>query len=456
MDKDKKREIVVLICCLIASFALWLYISNDENPIISYELKNVPVQLVNVEKLSYNNLILAENKDYYVNLNIKGALKEVRNARKSDFKIIADLDAYVLKTGNNTIPIKIENYPESISIENLRYSINVTLDDLIEKSIPVEVVTKGNPPEGYYVGTPIVRPTNVMISGAARSVNAVEKLKAEVDVQNFKSDTQLTSTIRAVDIANRVIEDVKIDESVVDVLVPIDRAKTVKIEVRSSGKTPSDIELKELTPSISEVEIAGKNDMIENIESIKTGVIDLTEIKESTTIEVPLIIPSGVRIADGRQKIKVNIEVEKIIERETSYMIEIKNLSDDFEAKLETNTIKIRIKGKESIINNFDYRNIECYVDLKEIKEGTHIVPITIKAPQSVEVVYLEINSVKVEITPKSTETNTGVIEKKPDDEEEKEETDNKGQTEQKEETKEKDADHRVDKRNKVEESYDN
>ncbi|EKX80053.1 hypothetical protein CFSAN001628_009408 [Clostridium botulinum CFSAN001628] len=31
--KSKTKNIIVKICCIIASFALWLYIFNIENPI---------------------------------------------------------------------------------------------------------------------------------------------------------------------------------------------------------------------------------------------------------------------------------------------------------------------------------------------------------------------------------------------------------------------------------------
>lgn len=44
MVKTKDSTLIVKLICLLLSFGLWLYISNVENPVRTYEIKNIPVE----------------------------------------------------------------------------------------------------------------------------------------------------------------------------------------------------------------------------------------------------------------------------------------------------------------------------------------------------------------------------------------------------------------------------
>ena len=49
MDKIKNQNLMAKIICVLLSFGLWLYITNVENPARSYDIKNIPVELVNID-----------------------------------------------------------------------------------------------------------------------------------------------------------------------------------------------------------------------------------------------------------------------------------------------------------------------------------------------------------------------------------------------------------------------
>ena len=52
MDKDGKQQFIIKICCVIAAFVLWLFITSTENPLTAYKIKNIPVQLLNTDTLT--------------------------------------------------------------------------------------------------------------------------------------------------------------------------------------------------------------------------------------------------------------------------------------------------------------------------------------------------------------------------------------------------------------------
>ena len=52
MDKEGKQQYIIKICCVIAAFALWLFITSTENPVTAYKIKSIPVQLLNTDILT--------------------------------------------------------------------------------------------------------------------------------------------------------------------------------------------------------------------------------------------------------------------------------------------------------------------------------------------------------------------------------------------------------------------
>ena len=118
MDKSKDKNLMAKIICVLLSFGLWLYITNVENPSRSYEIKNIPVELVNTNVIENSKLALIPEQKFTVDLKIEGPSSEINKVRPEDFKITADMSNYALKVGKNTIPVQIISYPENITIKN--------------------------------------------------------------------------------------------------------------------------------------------------------------------------------------------------------------------------------------------------------------------------------------------------------------------------------------------------
>ena len=67
MDSWKnKQKVIVQLVCILLSLCLWIYVTNIKNPIKSYELKNVPVEILNSNSLQDSGLALVPNQNFYV------------------------------------------------------------------------------------------------------------------------------------------------------------------------------------------------------------------------------------------------------------------------------------------------------------------------------------------------------------------------------------------------------
>ncbi|MCJ7690049.1 MAG: hypothetical protein MUO60_12105, partial [Clostridiaceae bacterium] len=156
MDKGGKQEFIIRVCCIIAAFVLWLFITSTENPISDYKIKNIPVQLVNMDILGDSNLVLVPGQELEIDLSIKGANTSILLDKKAeDFTVVADLSAYALRAGEQKIPIEIRRSPDNINVVNSdSLFIKVTLDKLIETKLPIKFNISGEPKQSFYASKP--------------------------------------------------------------------------------------------------------------------------------------------------------------------------------------------------------------------------------------------------------------------------------------------------------------
>ncbi|WBW98053.1 CdaR family protein [Oceanirhabdus sp. W0125-5] len=402
MDQEKKKQLIIKICCIIAAIVLRVYVSNVENPIITYNIKRVPVEILNEDKLKYSGLILVDENGYTVDLTIKGPTSQVKKLTKDDFKVMVDLDSLALKKGENKILVTVEDYPNGVNvIQNQQMLIPIHLDAYIEKEFKVSVSLKGNPKQGYYAHKTNKSPDSIVVSGAEKEISLIKMIVAEVQLEGADKDVNTEATVKAVDSTGAEIKKVGLYPDKIKVNIPVDKTKLVPIKVNTFGELEKNLHLKSISSNIQEIKISGNEKELELIEFIETEKIDLQSIKDNENISLKIVVPEGITVIDGTEYVEIKIEIEKIVDKDITRLITISNLDDQFNTQIQYRTINLKIRGIESVIKELDYDKIKCIVDLEGLKEGIHIVPIYIEKPENIEIVQSDIESVKIELEKK-------------------------------------------------------
>jgi YbbR domain-containing protein len=402
VEKKTKQQIIIKICCVIAAFCLWLYISNWENPIKTYKLKSVSVELINTDALAQSKLTLSPDQNFNVSLTLRGTDLEVMRARPEDFKIVADMSEYAVKKGDNRIPVQIVHYPNNINIENNNAMwVDVNLDDLHQKTVSVKAKIEGSPKEGYYSSEAVISPSDAIVSGPGKFVNMVKNVIINANVANFNKDVDLSVPLQAVDGAGKIVANVKVQPQNVNVTIPIKKAKSVSINIKTTGQATNGVNIKSLTPVQSTIDVIGDNDSLNKVSSIDTVPIDLSKITENKTINVRLSLPNGISTLSGDNYINVKATVEGIIQKTFSSNINFINVPSGFNASLDNDKENITVSGDESVINSIKDGDIKCNVDCTSLQEGTHNVQVSVALPQGVTNIASDPSTVKVTIVKK-------------------------------------------------------
>ncbi|MFL0249147.1 YbbR-like domain-containing protein [Clostridium neuense] len=403
MEKSGKKQIVIRIACLIASFCLWLYINNYENPIKTYKIKNVTVQVLNQDLLKQNNLVLSPNQNFNINLTIKGNAMDVYSVKASDFKLVADLSSYALKKGDNRIPVKIEKYPDNINVvQTDSLWVDINLDEYTQKTVPVTTNIQGRPQIGLYSSDATVNPRNVTVSGPAKNIQLVDHVEVNVNVSNLTSDAELKVVPQPVDAKGNLISDVKVQPGTINVSVPIRKAKSVAVNVKTKGQPSSKISIKSVYPEQNYVDVIGSESELADINSIDTEEVDLSSITGDTEVKAKLNVPKNVRLV-GSSTVTIKITTEQAANNPTntnttlSVNIGSTNLDQSLKAEIKPSTITVVVSGGTNISSD----SVKAVVDLSNLKEGTHDLPVNITLPEGVKKVSQTPDKVTVTISKK-------------------------------------------------------
>ena len=413
MDNWKnKQKVIVQLVCVLLSFGLWIYVTNIENPIKSYELNKVPVEIKNSDNLKSSGLTLSPNQNFYVNLKIEGSSQDLFSIDKEDFKISVDLNELVLKKGENKVMVRIEEAPQDIKIKNSTgLIITINTEEYKTKEVPVKSKINVISKSGYYVATPIFSPDIVLVSGTESLVDRVTSVVAEAEESNAVKTIIKNYTVIPVDDNYKEVIGVQLSQKWVEATIEINEGKTVPIKINVIGTIQNDLKLKSISSDTTEIGITGPKSILDSISEIGTENIDISQIKDNTSIEVKLKIPDGILIHNGQNNINVNILVEKKKTKEITINYSIIGQQEGISIVPDKNNITIEVIGFEDDINNLTEANFSAQLDVSQYtKEGEYTKAPTVSLVGVNNVTINKVEEIKL-IVSKDSATNGDVLE---------------------------------------------
>lgn len=382
MGKEKKNDLTLKIFSLIIAIILWSYVMSEVNPPKTQEIRNISVNLLNKASLERKGLVLLEPEEIDIRVSISGRTSDVIGVSKDD--IIAQVDLSGYNEGEVKVPIYVQ-VPTGVVLED--YSPKEVLfkfDKIDNEEIPITVNTAKDLPSGYVLGTPTVRPQSVVVEGPRTLLNSVSKAIASVDVSDSTDDINVTVPIRLVDDEGNSIRGASTNISVVDISIPVYKVKSVPIELQTTNQLPENYEIIDVNINPSKIDIVGKEDVLANINSIDTLLVDINTLIANRNVPVELNIPEGIRLYNPDEKVTVTLNIDETITRTFDYTlsdVEIVNLNRELYIDEEDLDLPftLTIQGMSSIVESLEAYDIGMELDLDGLEEGNHNVMISVR-----------------------------------------------------------------------------
>ncbi|MFL0164814.1 CdaR family protein [Candidatus Clostridium helianthi] len=372
MDKSENGTLIVKIICLLLSVVLWLYISNVENPLRTYELKGIPVELTNEDSLADSKFAIVNKQPFTVDLKLEGPSSEILKVKKEDFKIVADMSAYALKVGENTIPVQIMSYPENITIKNNgMLGIKVNLEELTQKELTISSKVKVMYKENIYEKEQSINPKTVTITGGKSSVDKVTEAILTGEEKDVDKNKQGDYNIQFIDSFGNAVSNIESNIKTAKLSITVTNGKTVPVNLKTTGNVPQGFVLDGYELSKNNVTVLGDSQILNKLESIDTEAVDMSSLQPDSEVDVKLNLQEGISIGDGDGSIKAKFKLKK--EENTTKNIECnvqyKNLSDVFLVTNQSLVSNVKLSGTQEALDKISSQNISVILDLANVKE---------------------------------------------------------------------------------------
>lgn len=273
---------------LISSAVLWFYVMDTQNPIIngSYD---VPVTVSNVPrdfKPVYNEqdarVRLSAPRSYFIDY---GA---------SNIRAYVNLQNYSAE-GEYEIPIDV-SYPKGFELESTTpNTLHVQLDPIVEMQMPVNVTMTGSPAPDSVVKDAIKSSENVTLIGPKNEVNRVKQVRGYVGLNGNAESFDIVVNLSPLDEDGRAVNSVRVAPSAITVNVQIEselRKKTVPVEADIT--VPDGREISQVIVAPKTIDIIGKEDVLNEIDSIKTEPLSFMVNAKTFIGKLRLMVPNGV------------------------------------------------------------------------------------------------------------------------------------------------------------------
>lgn len=409
MDNWFKSKWFIRILSLAFAVTLYAFVSVSEDPGSDATFSTAPTQTETLDRVPVE--IRMDREKYVVNgvpdpdegvkVSLKGTSGSVTPLLlQRNFDVYVDLEG--LEEGTHTVELQ-HTISDDVEVFIEPKTIDVTIEERASQEFEVQadfINTDSFKEAGLEVVSHNVEPQTVTITSSRSNIESIGAVKVYVNLEEVtESINNREVPVNVYDLqGNEMV--VSLDPETVQVSVEVDNpSKTVPLSVQTEGELPENYEVDSITANEEEVEIYSQNEVLEDISEVNTEPVDLSDIEESSTMEVPLDLPENVQAPDTESvEVTVEVDVANTIE---GVSLEEAGLGDGFEVSYaDSNTIDVEVTGDPSVVNKLTADDIQAVIDLSDLEPGEHRVPITIEVPEADDVTATSsVEEVTVEIT---------------------------------------------------------
>ncbi|MBQ3552491.1 MAG: hypothetical protein IJA35_04990 [Clostridia bacterium] len=347
---SKFRIILRIAISLIFALILWGYVMTTINPERIREVDGIAVTTVGDSDLLTRQLVVKGD--------IASILGTVSVRVQTDvnhyFDVTADKITARVNIGDimeaGVVTLKVSAETSIGTIESVTPStITLEVDNLETKSVPIEAAYSGALPEGYYCADTSFGNDALTISGPKTIVDRVIKAVCTIPLSDKTETFSRTYELVLVDSAGDIVETTGFTSAFTPTVIfsmEIKRTMTIPIEVLIAGTLTDAYELVEAVPQPSSIVVAGDEDVLNSLTSIKTGYIDITGYNNDfvTTTRINLSVLGVTLISNPSQTdltVSVNLKIDEKTITHTLYdqEISVENSPDDVEYIMSRNTL---------------------------------------------------------------------------------------------------------------------
>jgi YbbR domain-containing protein len=408
MKKIYNSKAFWMIVSLLASLAIWVYVTSVETDEIKTTFRGVKVELVGEDILrDSKNLVVTDLDTSTVTVEVVGP-RRIIGSLSSD-QLVAQVDVSKLSRASYTSQQYTIVYPDGTDTSKLSESrrtpetINFMVSTQTSKSIQVRGSFDGSLAEGYTAEMPVFEPSTITITGSEAYLKDVEYAWVTFGKENVDSTYSVETGFTLMDANNEPCSTTGITFStdVVTATLPLLTLKEVNLDVNiveGAGATKANTKI---TIDPTSVTLAGDSSLLAGMNKIILATIDLTDFSSTFTETYTIPIDNELKNTTGVTKATVTIEIVGL-ETKTFTVTNFSciNATEGYEADIITESKEITLRGTPEALAQIKSENIRAVADLADYKEstGTYMPQVKVYVDGFTDVGAIGENTISIEI----------------------------------------------------------
>lgn len=390
-----KSKLVTFLLALLFACGLWVFVVTVEQPESENTYYEIPVIYQNNgEELMKDRGLMIVSERPTVTLKLKSTRSNLRNLNESNINILVNL-ANITTPGTHKLNYSI-SYPGNVPsgevsvVSASMEQISIKVENRIAAQVPVEVITTGQPTdpdnmivldgEGEieldYPTIEVIGPESVMPEGMKAVVNVDLTDQSQTIAGEYPFILCDADGNPVADTSKMTLNP---DISTVNLVLKIYRVKQIPLKVKvipGGGATEA---TSSITLNPSQIEVYGPESLLEKLEYLEIGVVDLGTITASEVKTFPIPLPEGVTNNTAFTEVEVDIRFPNLITRKmTVENIDFLNLPEGLEAQLNSGALTLTFRGLAGQMGSLKTSDLTVTVDMTDAQPGTYTKNVTV------------------------------------------------------------------------------
>ncbi|MBQ7460000.1 MAG: hypothetical protein IJS72_01380 [Oscillospiraceae bacterium] len=320
-NKSGKSRALYLIISIVASIAIWSYITLVENPEVEQNVAGIPISFIGEDTLSSNDLMLVHVNTNSLTINFSGKWNAITRLSKENVSATVDLSeivtkhaaspgtyqlSYTLEYGNNLFS------SGGVTAKSANYnSVTVTVEKSITRTIQVKGTYDVSLPESFKARSLEYSTQSITVSGPQAIVESISYASVY-----FQRDEVTSTVVEECEVLlinhdgeEVPMEGITLSQNTVTVTLPVVMEKQLPLDVEKIYGKSNSSENTTITIEPQTVTVYGDAEVLANKEVIMLGTVNTTKLGLGGTQTFGIIPPEGCSIVSGITTATVTWEV---------------------------------------------------------------------------------------------------------------------------------------------------
>lgn len=382
-----KKNFWLKLASLFFAIFLWTYVIADENPTRQMSLKNIPVTYTGISELSEQGLTVETDKLIHsVDISILAGQDSHKNINENTVSAFLDF-SHINEPGTYTLDVQASITVGGASARSITpANVQVEVEELVERKIPVTCQLEGNAAEGCYVEEPQPEEAYIVISGAKSKIEQVARAVATISVEGLSESTENSYMVELFDLEGKRVEMSSINGQIPSVIVRLNvlRIKTIALDEEEIKRSITDVkegyEVTNVTLTPAAIEVVGTEEVLAQLESLSIKTVSAENADQGKILIAELQPIEGIQFLSGNS-ISIYAQIsEKTMEKHfENVVISAVNANSNFKITFSVTHTDITVTGGISAMTDITRRDLQVYIDLAGLSSGTYVLPVKVE-----------------------------------------------------------------------------